>query len=148
MFREIFVPPGLKAGQNDTRIENAVPQPKGGGVAARLSGYDSETKRTAVGRELALDDCRPTDAVFSAEARPATTMIVPPNCLPGLHPVVRFALRIVVLAAGGQTKAVLIRDEREAKPCFEVARDFRALELKTTQALSACNENRDCPHAT
>jgi len=36
MFREIFVPPGLKAGQNDTRIENAVPQPKGGGVAARL----------------------------------------------------------------------------------------------------------------
>jgi hypothetical protein len=55
---------------------------------------------------------------------------------------------MVVLAAGRQTKAVLIRDEREARPCFEVARDFRALDLKTTHALTACNENRECPHAT
>jgi hypothetical protein len=55
---------------------------------------------------------------------------------------------MVVLAADRQTKAVLIHDEREARPCFEVARDFRALDLKTTHALRACNENRECPHAT
>jgi hypothetical protein len=48
-----------------------------------------------------------------------------------------------LLAAGRQTKAILIRDEREARPCFEVARDFRALDLKTTQAITACNENRE-----
>jgi hypothetical protein len=56
--------------------------------------------------------------------------------------------RTAICAASRQTKAVLIRDEREARPCFEVARDFRALDLKTTQALPACNENRECPHAT
>jgi hypothetical protein len=77
MFREIFGPPGLKAGQNDTRIEDAVPQPKGGGVAARLSGYESETERAAVGRELALDDCRPMDLVVFAEALPAGVIIAP-----------------------------------------------------------------------
>jgi hypothetical protein len=54
---------------------------------------------------------------------------------------------MIVLAADRQTKAILIRDEREARPCFEVARDFRALDLKTTQALPACNENREYPHA-
>jgi hypothetical protein len=57
-----------------------------------------------------------------------------------LRPVVRstFSTRVLdlpnvsndLLAAGRQTKAVLIRDEREARPCFEVARDFRALDLK------------------
>jgi hypothetical protein len=55
---------------------------------------------------------------------------------------------MAVLAAGAQTKAVLIRDEREARPCFEVARDLRALDLKTTQAFPARNKNRECPHAT
>jgi hypothetical protein len=148
MFREIFGPPGLKAGQNEARIESAVPQPKGGGVAARLSGYESEAKRAAVGRELALDDCRPMDFVVFAETRPAAVIIVPPNYLPGFHPVVCFIFRMIVLAASRQTKAVLIRDEREARPSFEVARDFRALVLKTTQAITACNENRRCAHAT
>jgi hypothetical protein len=78
-----------------------------------------------------------------------------------LHPVVCFTFArecdlislarrfgTTILAAGRQTKAILIRGEREARPCFEVARDFRTLELKTTQALPACNENRECPHAT
>jgi hypothetical protein len=74
--------------------------------------------------------------------------------LSGLRPVVRstFSTRVLdlpdvsndLLAVGRQTKAVLIRDEREARPCFEVARDFRALDLKTTHALPACNENRRC----
>lgn|SRR5665213_2202413 len=86
IFPETFGPPGLKAGRNDARIEFAVPQPKGGGVAARLSGYESEAERAAAGRELALDDCRPMDRVFSAETRPATTMIVPPDLLAGFAP--------------------------------------------------------------
>jgi hypothetical protein len=88
MLREIFGPPGLKTGRNDTRIEYAVPQPKGGGVATRLPGYETVTKQMAVGRELALDDCHPMDPVIFAETRPATVIIVPPNCVPGLHPVV------------------------------------------------------------
>jgi hypothetical protein len=31
-----------------------------------------------------------------------------------------------LLDANRQTKAVLIRDERETRPCFDDARDFRA----------------------
>jgi hypothetical protein len=47
-----------------------------------------------------------------------------------------------------QTKALLIRDEREAKPFSDVARDLRALDLKKTHALQIRNENRRCAYAT
>lgn len=63
-------------------------------------------------------------SVMFDETRAATGIIIPPELLTELvsgrppHAVSR------------QTKAVLIHDEREAKPCFEVARDLRALDLK------------------
>jgi len=65
-------------------------------------------------------------SVMFAETRPATGIIIPPELLAGLTP------GRPLHAVSRQTKAVLIHDEREAKPCFEVARDVRALELKTT----------------
>jgi hypothetical protein len=40
-----------------------------------------------------------------------------------------------------------MRDEREAKPFSEVARDLRAPDLKKTHALQTRNQNRKSAHA-
>jgi hypothetical protein len=67
-----------------------------------------------------------------------------------LHQFFRLARRFErpVLVARRQTKAVLMRDERAAKPFSEVARDLRALDLKKTHALRTRNQNRKSAHAT
>ena len=101
------------------RVENAAPQPEGGGVA-----HETWAGRATAGRESTLDGVHPIVPVLLNQTRPAAVIIAPLELLSGLSPVI--FVTSALLDANRQTKAVLIRNEREARPYFDDARDFRA----------------------
>src|ERR1019366_949012 len=59
---------------------------------------------------------------------PLLSYLAPLNYFMGFCPVV--FVTSALLDANRQTKAVLIRDERETRPCFDDPRDFRTRFLK------------------
>ena len=100
------------------RVENAAPQPAGGGVA-----HETRAGRATAGRESILDGVHPMVPVLLTQTRPAAVIITPLELLSGFSSVV--FVTSALLDANRQTKAVLIRDERETRPYFDDARDFR-----------------------
>ena len=70
------------------------------------------------------DEGHPMMPVWFAETRPAAVIIVPQNCFTDFRPVV--FVTSALTDANRQSNAVLIRDERDARPFPDDARDFRA----------------------
>ena len=86
--------------------------------------HETRAGRAPAKHEFKVDDVHPMVPLLPTQTRPAAVIIAPQNCFTDFRPVV-----IVTSAlpdANRQTNAVLIRDEREMRPCFDDAQDFRA----------------------
>jgi hypothetical protein len=170
---------GLQAVRGTRRlVEDAAPQPAGGGVAPRMppanadelrdTRFKDRTMRDArAGQETTQletlsDDVHPRVLALFAKIRPAVVIISPSRLLSGLLPGRLLQARLAVIRLRGcrivrckshltrtlnsnsglptfrtaafdasrQISAVLIYDERGARPCFDNAQDFRARSSK------------------